>query len=183
MDEWLADNEVKTLEECRVWKENMPLLNGAVIGIPLKPGYGCPDCFFSQERARNIPAHVLNVHGRRENGAPIPCSIQRIFVSNLHGWWRVNTETAVEETMDEGLIAIRHFNAEFDRLEQLNGDSNIGIFSIYIINGSSNSCRARGSEAQIYMDVEIGLGCSVGRNGMASSQGFDEETRASGGIG
>jgi hypothetical protein len=171
------------LEECRVWKEDMPLLNTSVIGIPVKAGHGCPDCLFSQERARNVMSHIMNVHGRRDNPAAIPCSIQRVFVSNLHGWWRVNTATEVEETTDEGLIALRHFNAEFDRLEQQNGDSDVGIYSPNIMKSCSPNSRCTcGSETQVYMDVEVGLGCSVGRNGMASSQGFDKETRASGVI-
>jgi hypothetical protein len=112
----------------------MPLLNGPIIGIPIRPGYGCPDCLFSQERARNVTAHVINVHGRRDNTAPIPCSIQRVFVSNLHGWWRVNPNPDVEETMDEGLLALRQFSAQFDRLELQNGQSDVGIYLICIMN-------------------------------------------------
>jgi hypothetical protein len=127
LDTWMEDNQVKTLEECRVWKENMHLVNGAIIGIPIKAGHGCPDCIFSQERARNINAHLVNVHGRRDNPTAIPCSMQRVFVSNLHGWWRVHTAIEEENPTDEGLIALRHFNAEFDRLEQQNGQSDIGI--------------------------------------------------------
>jgi hypothetical protein len=129
LNAWMEDNQVKTLEQCRVWKEDMHLLYGPIIDIPIKAGYGCPDCVFSQERARNITAHLLNIHGRRDNPAAIPCSIQRVFVSNLHGWWRVNTATEDENPVDEGLIALRHFNAEFDRLEQQNRQSDVGIFS------------------------------------------------------
>jgi hypothetical protein len=127
------------LEECKVWKDGIRLLNGAVIGIPLKLGYGCPDCSFSQERARNITAHVTSVHGRRDNIIPIQCSIQRLFVSNLHGWWRVNMEPVIDETTDEGLLALCHFNAEFDLLEQQNGDSDVGIHFMLVVHYLSNS--------------------------------------------
>jgi hypothetical protein len=167
LEEWLEDNEIKTLEECRVWKEDMPLLNGPVIGIPVMPGHGCPECLFSQERARNITSHVVNMHGRRGNVTPIPCSIQRIFVSNLHGWWRVNTEPEIDETTDEGLLALRHFSTEFDRLAYQTGDSEVGIYFIGFISNLINSCSSYGSKAQIQLDVEIRLGCSFGRNGMA----------------
>ena len=34
-EEWVADNEVKTLEECQAWKESTSVLQRAVIGVKI----------------------------------------------------------------------------------------------------------------------------------------------------
>ena len=51
LEEWLEENEIKTLEDCKVWKDAMPLLQSAVIGITTLPGSHCTDCNFGHERA------------------------------------------------------------------------------------------------------------------------------------
>jgi hypothetical protein len=146
----------------------MPMLDSPVIGIPISKGYGCPDCLFVQERARNIPVHLLKEHGCRDSVDPVFCSIQRLFVSNLHGWWRVNAEPRVEETTDEGLIALRQFSAEFDRLEQENGHSAVGIKSCL-----SSIDEQSWSPGTSVLDLHgcgnaIGMSCWKGWNGRLS---------------
>src|SRR5579859_6546414 len=50
VEEWVADNEVKTLEECKAWKECTSVLGSPVIGIKVHVGGGCPSCKFSHDR-------------------------------------------------------------------------------------------------------------------------------------
>ena len=132
LEEWIADNGVKTLEECQAWKESFSVLRIPVIGIKVYVGSGCTTCKYSSDRARKVTAHMETEHDRTEEVIPVPCFIQKVFSSHLRGCWRVNT-TSIEEddTADEGLFALRQFNAEFERLEQEEQRSAVGMRSLF----------------------------------------------------
>jgi hypothetical protein len=127
LEEWLGDNEVKTLAECKAWKESVPILDSPVMGIKVYSGSGCTTCRFSQERKREVIAHMSTEHGI-VNSEPIDCSVQRVFASNLRAFWRVNTAPYVDQTNDEGLLALQQFSAEFQRLEQADTRSGLGTY-------------------------------------------------------
>jgi len=130
LEEWLDENEVKTLEDCRTWKASIPVLQSAVSGILTFPGSGCTVCNFSHERKRNVTAHMSTVHGIGEDVAPLLCSVQRVFSSELHGFWRLETPVVENDPTDEGLFALHQFNAEFERFEQEDQRSTVGIRSL-----------------------------------------------------
>jgi hypothetical protein len=132
LEEWLVDNEVKTLGECKAWKESASELRSPVIGIKVHIGSGCPTCKFSHDRLREVTAHMDRDHDLTEEIVPIPCSIQKVFSSHLRGCWRVNT-TPIEEddTADEGLLALRQFSSEFQRFEQEDQRSAVGMQSLF----------------------------------------------------
>ena len=132
LEEWLADNDVKTLEECKAWKESTSELRSPVIGIKVHVGTGCPACKFSHDRPREVTAHMDREHDLAEEVVPVPCSIQKVFSSHLRGCWRVNTTPAEEDdTADEGLLALCQFNAEFQRFEQEDQRSAVGMRSLF----------------------------------------------------
>ena len=132
LEEWLADNEVKTLEECQAWKESSSMLQIPVIGIEVYVGSGCTTCKYSSDRLRKVTAHMETEHDLTEEPVPVTCSIQKVFSSHLRGCWRVNT-TPIEEddTADEGFLALRQFSSEFQRLEQEDQRSAIGMQSLF----------------------------------------------------
>jgi hypothetical protein len=135
LEEWLADNEVKTFEECKAWKESAPQLGSPVIGIAVLDGIGCPTCKFSHYREREVMTHMDDEHDLTEEDVPIPCSIQKVFSSRLRGCWRVNTTPDEDDdTADEGLVALRKFNAEFQRFEQEDQRSAVGMRSLFAKN-------------------------------------------------
>ena len=113
MEEWLDENEVKTLDDCKTWKASIPILQSAVIGINTQPGSGCTACNFSHERKREVTGHMSTVHGIGEDMAPLECSVQRVFSSQLHAFWRIVTPVVENDPTDEGLFALSQFNAEF----------------------------------------------------------------------
>jgi hypothetical protein len=127
LEEWLADNEVKTLAECIAWKETVPILNTRVQGIKVCDGSGCTSCRFSQERKREVVTHMRTEH-RIVDPKPIDCKVQRVFSSNLRVWWRINETPHVNEVEDEGLLALRQFSAEFQRFEQTDTRSGLGTY-------------------------------------------------------
>jgi hypothetical protein len=132
LEEWLADNQVKTFDECKAWKESVPELGSPVIGIAVLDGIGCPACKFSHYREREVTAHMDDEHDLMEEVIPIPCSIQKVFSSHLRGCWRVNTTPAEEDdTADEGLLALRKFNDEFRMFEQEDQRSAVGMRSLF----------------------------------------------------
>jgi hypothetical protein len=132
LEEWLADNDVKTLEECETWKDSVSVLRCPVIGIKVHDGSGCPTCKFSHYRAREVTAHMDKEHELTEEVVPVPCSIQKVFSSHLRGCWRVNTTPAEEDdTADVGLLALRQFNAEFKMFEQEDQRSAVGMQSLF----------------------------------------------------
>src|SRR5579859_770294 len=132
VEEWLADNEVKTLEECKAWKECTSVLGSPVIGIKVHVGSGCPSCKFSHDRPREVTAHMDKEHDLTEELVPVPCSIQKVFSSHLRGYWRVNsTPTEEDDTTDEGLLALCQFSAEFQRFEQEDQRSAVGMQSLF----------------------------------------------------
>jgi hypothetical protein len=59
---------------------------------------------------------------------PMECSVQRVFASNLRAFWRVKTAPHVDETNDEGLLALRQFSAEFQEFEQADTRSGLGTY-------------------------------------------------------
>jgi hypothetical protein len=126
LEEWLEENKVLTLEDCKVWKESMPLLRSAVIGITTLPGSGCTDCNFGHEREREVTVHMRNVHDI-EDIAPIPASLQRVFASHLRGFWRITDLGIADEPTDEGLTALRQFSTEFHKFQQEDRPSSIGM--------------------------------------------------------
>jgi hypothetical protein len=132
LEEWIADNDVKTLKECETWKESVSVLRCPVIGIKVYDGSSCPACKFSHYRAREVTAHMDKEHELTEEVVPVPCSIQKVFSSHLRGCWAVNTTPAEEDdTTDEGLLALRQFNAEFKMFEQEDQRSAVGMQSLF----------------------------------------------------
>jgi hypothetical protein len=127
LEEWLDDNEVKTVAECKAWKDSVPILNTPVMGIKVYSGSGCTGCRFSQERKREVVSHMSTEHSIVDT-EPIECSVQRVFASNLRAFWRVNTEPHVDEAEDEGLLALQQFSAEFQRFEQADTRSGLGTY-------------------------------------------------------
>jgi hypothetical protein len=127
LEEWLRENEVKTLADCKMWKDSIPVLRSAIIGIKTLGGAGCTDCKFSHERQREVNTHMRNVHGIDEDIVPLSCSVQRVFSSHLRAFWRIQTPVAEDDRTDEGLFAIRQFRAEFQRFEQEDHRSAVGI--------------------------------------------------------
>jgi hypothetical protein len=127
LDEWLEDNQVQNLAGCKAWKQSMPILGSAVIGIDTIPGGGCSECNFAHERKREITAHMRKVHNIKEQVDLIPCLLQRVFSSHLHGFWRVEAIDQEIETNDEGLLALRLFSSEVKKLEEMNTHSAVGI--------------------------------------------------------
>ena len=126
LEEWLEENDVKTLEDCKEWKDSMPLLQSAVIGIPTLPGSGCTNCNFGHERQREVTGHMRDEHGI-EDIAPIPASLQRVFASQLRGFWRIADPVIADDPTDEGLIALRRFRTEFHKFQQEDRPSPIGM--------------------------------------------------------
>jgi hypothetical protein len=132
LEEWLADNEVKTLGQCQAWKESVPELRSPVVGIKVHVGTGCPSCKFSHDRPREVTKHMDDEHDLTEGVVPVGCSIQKVFSSHLRGCWRVNTtRTEEDETADEGLLALRQFSSEFERFEQEDQRSAVGMKSLF----------------------------------------------------
>jgi hypothetical protein len=130
LEEWNAENDVKTVEECETWKESVSVLRCPVFGVKVHDGKGCPGCKFGHDRLREVTAHMEKKHDFAENVVPIACSIQKVFASHLRGCLRVNTTPAEEDNdADEGLLALRQFNAEFQRFEQEDHRSAVGTES------------------------------------------------------
>jgi len=131
LDEWNADNDSKTLEECETWKESVALLRCPVIGVKVHVGSGCPGCKFSHDRPWEVTEHMRTEHNFIDGVVPILCSVQKVFASHLRGCWRVNTSPAEEDDdADEGSLALRQFSAEFQRFEQQNNPSAVGKQSL-----------------------------------------------------
>ena len=149
----MNENEVKTLQECRDWRKNTNILNSAVIGIKSLKGYGCPDCNFANDRVRNVATHIKNVHGLDQHLEPSACSIQIVFASNLRGFWKVADTPALDQTTDEGLLALRHFSKEFQQLQLEDSRSAVGtkLLSIKLTNSYSSS----GPTSSFGLDDEV----------------------------
>lgn len=126
MEEWIDENEIKTLDDCKMWKASIPVLQSAVIGIKTLTGSGCTVCNFSHERKREVTGHMSTVHGIGEDIAPLECSVQRVFSSQLHAFWRIVTPAVENDPTDEGLFALSRFHAEFERFEQEDQRSAVG---------------------------------------------------------
>ena len=118
LEEWLEENEVRELSDCKTWKESMPVLDSPVIGIETVPGSGCTECNFAQQRKREVTAHMRRVHDLHQDIAIVPCLLQRVFSSHLHGFWRVQTTDPETDTNDEGLFALRQFSTELKKFEE-----------------------------------------------------------------
>jgi hypothetical protein len=114
------------LDDCKTWKESIPVLQSAVIGINSLTGSGCTACNYSHERKRAVTTHMTNIHGIGEHIAPLECSVQRVFSSQLHAYWRIVAPLVENDPTDEGLFALSRFNAEFQRFEQEDQRSAIG---------------------------------------------------------
>src|SRR5271154_4066901 len=83
LEEWLAGNEVKTLEECQAWKESSSVRRSPMIGIKVYAGSGYTTCKFSNDRVRKVTAHMEKEHDLTEELVPVTCSIQKVFSSHL----------------------------------------------------------------------------------------------------
>ena len=127
LEEWLVENEVRELNDCKAWKESMPVLYSSVIGIETVSGSGCTECNFAQQRKREVTAHMRRVHNLHSDIAVVPCLLQRVFSSHLHGFWRVQITDLETETNDDKLLALRHFSAEIRTLEQEDTRSAVGM--------------------------------------------------------
>lgn len=122
----MDDNHVKTLNDCKIWKESIPILRGPIQGIPTVTGYGCIDCNFTNERKREVTGHMEKAHSLDKETSPVSCSLQRVFSSQLHGFWRVDTVISTDEINDEGILALGQFRAEFKKFEQEDSRSSVG---------------------------------------------------------
>ena len=71
--------------------------------------------------------HMKTVHYIPQETEAIACLVQVIFSSNLRSFWKVINAPPVEESTDQGLIALRVFRTEFKKLEQEDARSAIGI--------------------------------------------------------
>ena len=91
-------------------------------------GYGCIECKFAQERERKVEEHMRGIHKITDTAVkPVECRIQLVFSSNLRSYWKIADSSSVEETTDEGLLALRLFSAEVKNLEQEDTRSAVGI--------------------------------------------------------
>src|SRR5579859_2227059 len=126
LEEWLEKNDVKTLNDCKLWKDGMPLLQSAVLGIPTVPGHGCTECNFGHDRQRNVIAHMRNVHNIQDM-ASILVSVQHVFTSHLRGFWRITTAQIDNEITDEGLTMLHQFSTEFHKFQLEDRPSSIGM--------------------------------------------------------
>ena len=73
---------------------------------------------------------MSTVHGIGEDIAPLVCSVQQVFSSQLHVFWRIETPVVENDPTDEGLYALRQFSAEFKRFGQEDSPSAVGIQSL-----------------------------------------------------
>jgi hypothetical protein len=126
LEEWLEENDIKSLEDCKVWKDSVPLLQSAVIGIPTLSGSGCTNCNFGHERQREVTGHMRDELGI-EDIAPIQASLQQVFASQLRGFWRIADPVIAEDPTDEGLTALHRFRTEFHEFQQEDRPSSIGM--------------------------------------------------------
>ena len=120
------------MQECRDWRENTDVLHSAIIGIKTLKGYGCLDCKYAHDRVRYVTTHMRKVHGIRDEIEPGSCKVQIVFASNLRGFWKVSDTPALEETTDEGLLALRHFSLEFQQLQLEDSRSALGMNPLLI---------------------------------------------------
>lgn len=154
LEEWLEENEVRELSDCKEWKDRMPVLQSAIMGIETIPGSGCTECNFAQERKREVTAHMKRAHGIDQDAMPVPCLLQRVFSSHLRGFWRVQTTDPQLESNDEGLLALRQFSAEMKQMEEQDSRSAVGIrytWTIELICSRSS----RESASPFFMDDEV----------------------------
>lgn len=126
----MEENEVKTLVECKAWKESIPVLHSEVIGIKTLGGSGCTACNFAHDRKRVVSTHMRTAHGFATDIAPTTCTVQMVFSSSLHAFWRVEIPVAREDPTDEALFALRQFEAEVQRLEEVDQRSAVGMCSL-----------------------------------------------------
>jgi hypothetical protein len=75
---------------------------------------------------------MSTVHGIGEDIGPLVCSVQRVFSSQLHAFWRIETPIVANDPTDEGLFALRQFSAEFQRFGQEDNPSAVGIQSLVL---------------------------------------------------
>ena len=162
------------MQECRDWKEDTNVLRNPVIGIKILKGYGCLSCKYAHDRVRYVTTHMRKVHNTRDEVEPVECSVQIVFASNLRGFWKVSDTPALDETMDEGLLALRHFSLEFQQLQLEDSRSTVGtnLLSIKLTNSYSSS----GPTSSVSLDDQVRLGRPLGRHVMASCQGHEQET-------
>jgi hypothetical protein len=128
MEDWLTENNVKTLQEYRDWRQNTDLLPSSVIGIKSLKGHGCPQCKFAHDRVQYVTTHMQKTHSNSGQTEPIPCIIQPVFASNLRSFWKIADTPEADEIMDEGLLALRQFSAEFQQMQLDDPRSAIGIY-------------------------------------------------------
>jgi hypothetical protein len=117
LEEWLTDNPVKTLTECKRWKEYVVLLEQPVEGIIMVDGFGCPDCKYAHDRKRDVVGHMKKFHCMSEDRKPNVTQVQAVFSSHLHSFFKVSEPGPEPPTPDEGLLASRAFRAEFEEIE------------------------------------------------------------------
>lgn len=120
------------MDECKTWKASIPVLQSTVIGIKTLPGSGCTTCNFSHERKREVTGHMSTVHGLGEDIVPLVCSVQRVFSSQLHAFWRIETPVVENDPTDEGLFALHQFSTEFQSFGQEDNPSAVGIQSLFL---------------------------------------------------
>ena len=67
-------------------------------------------------------AHTLD-----ENAKPLDCHAQLVFMSNLRSFWKVADHLQLEETNDEGALALQKFGLELKRLEEEDRPQSTGM--------------------------------------------------------
>jgi uncharacterized C2H2 Zn-finger protein len=137
LHEWLGDNPVKTLAECKQWKEYTVLLEQPIEGIMIVDGFGCPDCKYAHDRERDVISHMNKFHRMSKDRKPIGTQVQAVFSSHLHSFFKVSQPGPELPTQDERLLALRAFRDEFKEIEAQD-------VPIFIIGIDKNSSQGKG---------------------------------------
>jgi hypothetical protein len=129
LNEWFGDNQVKTLAECKQWKEDTVQLEQPVAGIITANGFGCPGCQYSHDRKRFVASHMKRVHRMSECQEPTVTQVQVVFSSHLRSFFKVSEPRSEPPTQNDGLLASRAFRAEFEEIEAQDVPLSSGIKS------------------------------------------------------
>jgi len=115
------------MDECKEWKATTDILQTPVLGIEIVNTSSCPECNFRSNRLRTVANHMKTAHTFDENAKRMDCHAQLIFMSNLRSFWKVADNPQLEETNDEGLLALQKFNVELKNLEEEDRPRSTGI--------------------------------------------------------
>jgi len=106
------------MDECKDWRAATEILHSPVLGIEIVKASSCSACNFVSNRVRTVANHMKTAHTLDEDAKPMDCLAQLVFTSNLRSFWKVADNAQLEETNDEGLLALQKFGLELKRLEE-----------------------------------------------------------------